>query len=184
MRPLPKSFAIYVGPWDIMSEQFIGSQEPPPAPSSFTRLQFGWIGPEQVLTVRPGETREVTLQPLAGGRGVLTARVPIDAHRYLLLENRQRVGGDAVLPSAGLLVLEVDTSRPEGAGIVRVADANLKIPGLEGAPFIPGAGEHRIYGNRAAGVAIAPRAVAPEGAMRLVVTTPERSKDFVPGDRR
>ena len=89
-----------------------------------------------------------------------------------------------MLPSAGLLVLEVDTSREEGAGIVRVADANPRVAGLKAAPFVPGAGEHRHYRNSRAGVAVAPLALEPDGALRLIVTTPERVADFAPGDRR
>lgn len=180
----PAPFAIHAGPWDIMSQHFIERDRPPPPPSSFTRLQLGWIEPSQTVTVRPGETREVTLKPLALGKGLLVVRVPIDAHRSLLVENRQRVGGDAVLPSAGLLVLEIDTSREEGAGIVRVADANPGVTGLKAAPFVPRAGERPSYRNASAGVAVAPLAVEPGGALRLVVTTPERLKEFVPGDPR
>jgi hypothetical protein len=178
----PKIFAIHAGPWDIMSQHFIDVRQPPPPPSSFTRLQLGWIGPEQVVSVHPGETREVTLQPLALGKGMLAVRVPVDATRHLLLENRQLVGGDAVLPSAGLLVLEVDTARREGAGIVEVANANPGVPNLYGAPFVTGAGERRIYRNRVAGVAVAPLAVEPGGALRLIVTTPELIGNFVPID--
>ena len=180
----PAPFAIHAGPWDIMSQHFIQRDRPPPPPSSFTRLQLGWIEPGQTVTVRPGETREVTLGPLSLGKGLLVVHVAIDAHRSLLIENRQRVGGDAVLPSAGLLVLEIDTAKEEGAGIVVVADANPGVPGLQAAPFVPGAGERRSYLNTRAGVGVAPLAVEPDGALRLVVTTPERLRDFVPGDRR
>jgi len=49
---------------------------------------------------------------------------------------------------------------------------------------VPGAGERRSYLNTRAGVGVAPLAVEPDGALRLVVTTPERLRDFVPGDRR
>jgi M6 family metalloprotease-like protein len=180
----PAPFAIHAGPWDIMSQHFIERRQPPPPPSSFTRLQLGWIEPGQVASVRPGETREVALKPLAQGKGLLVVRVPIDAHRSLLVENRQRVGGDAGLPSAGLLVLQIDTAREEGAGIVVVADANPGVAGLQAAPFVPGAGERRSYQSKRDGVAVAPLALESDGTLRLVVTTPERLPDFVPGDRR
>lgn len=183
-RMSPELFAIHAGPWDIMSQHFIALTKPPPPPSSFTRLQLGWIEPAQVVTVRPGETQEVRLQPLALGRGLLAVRVPINAHRFLLIENRQPVGGDAVLPSAGLLVLEVDTTRAEGAGIVRAADANPGVPRMQAAPFVPAAGQLRYYRNAEVGVAVAPLAVEPDGTLRLVVTTPKRITDFVPDDRR
>ncbi len=183
-RLSPELFAIHAGPWDIMSQHFIQPMKPPPPPSSFTRLQLGWIEPAQVVTVNPGETREVRLQPLASGRGLLVVRVPIDAHRYLLIENRQPVGGDAVLPGAGLLVLEVDTTREEGAGIVRAADANPAVPRMQAAPFVPAGGQLRYYRNADVGVATAPLAVEPDRTLRLVVTTPKRITDFVPDDRR
>lgn len=176
---LPEHFAIHAGPWDIMSQHWIERTLPPPAPSAFTRLQLGWIGADRIVTVRAGETREIMLQPLSSGTGLLAARIPLDKWRYLLIENRQRVGSDRMLPAAGLLVLEVDTAREEGTAILRVADANPSVSRLYGVPFIPGAGERRAYQNTRAGVAIAPLAVDPDGTMRLVITTPERIRDFV-----
>ncbi len=181
---VPKIFAVHAGPWDIMSQHFIEFVKPPPHPSSFTRLQLGWIDSDQVITVRPGETRELALQPLALGKGNLAVRVPLDSNRYLLLENRQAVGGDSVLPNFGLVVLEVDTAREEGAGIVRVMDANPSLPYLYGAPFVPGAGERRYYVDQGVGVAAAPLAIDPGGALRLIVTTPERIGNYVTGDQR
>lgn len=179
---LPEHFAIHAGPWDIMSQHWIERTLPPPAPSAFTRLQLGWIGADQIVTARAGETREIMLQPLSSGTGLLAARIPLDKWRYLLIENRQRVGSDRVLPAAGLLVLEVDTAREEGTAILRVANANPSVSRLYGAPFIPGAGERRAYQNTRADVAVAPLAVEPDGTMRLVITTPERISDFVRND--
>lgn len=178
---LPEHFAIHAGPWDIMSQHFIERNLPPPAPSSFTRLQLGWIASEQIIPARPGETREVTLQPLGSGQGPLVVRIPLGVGRFLLVENRQRLGQDAVMPGAGIVILEVDTSRNEGSDIVRVANANPGIPKLHGAPFTPGGGERRAYENRRAGVAVVPMDQEPNGAMRLIVTTPERINEFLPG---
>lgn len=175
----PASIAIHAGPWDIMSLHFIERGKPPPPPSSFTRLALGWIGPEQTATILPGKTRELSLQPLARGLGTLVARLPISQSRYILLENRQKLDGDALLPSAGLVVLEVDTDKEEGAGIVRVADANPGTPHLFRAAFLPGAGERRYYDNRRDGVAVVPLAMEANGAMRIVATTPERAAGFL-----
>lgn len=172
---LPEVFAIHTGPWDIMSQHFIERTQAPPAPSSFTRLRLGWIAPEQVVNVPVGETREVLLAPLASGKGTLAVRVPIAADRYLLVENRQRVGDDAVQRTAGMLVLEVDASRAEGTAIVRAADANPGVARLYAAPFLPGAGERRFYENASAGLAVIPLEQASDGAMRVMVTTPERA---------
>lgn len=175
----PALFSIHAGPWDIMSEHFIDRDRPPPPPSSFTRLQLGWITQDQIVEIPPGETRIVTLDPLARGHGTLGVRIPIDRYRYILLENRQPVGGDQVLPSGGMLVLEVDTTINEGAGIVKVADANPKVPGLNQAPFQINAGEHRFYENRKVGVAAAPLGLGRRGALQVVVTVPERIGEFL-----
>lgn len=180
----PELFAIHAGPWDIMSQHFIDFPKPPPLPSTFTRLQLGWIDPDQVVTVRPGETQELVLRPLASGKGKLVVRLPLDSNRYLLLENRQRVGGDTVLPSMGLVVLEVDTAREEGGGIVRVINANPSVPNLYGAPFVPGVGERRYYTDQVVGVAVAPLALEPGRALRLIVSTPERIADYIKGEQR
>ena len=174
-----ENFAIYLGPWDLMSRHWIKPDLPPPPPTSFTRLQLGWIEAEQVVTVNPGETREVTLTPLARGKGIIVVRIPVGKRRYLLLENRQPVGGDAMMPSSGLLVLEVDRERREGSGTVRVANANPTVPHLASAPFVPGKGERHFYENAKIGVAVFPLSIEADGSMRVVVTTPARIKEFV-----
>ena len=181
---VPKIFAVHAGPWDIMSQHFIEFPKPPPMPSAFTRLQLGWIDANQVATARSGETREFVLGPLARGKGLLVVRVPLDSNRYLLLENRQGMGGDSVLPSFGLLVLNIDTAREEGSGIVRVVDANPTVPFLYGAPFVPGAGERRHYVDQVSGVAVAPLAVDSGGALTLIVTTPDKIAEYVTGAPR
>lgn len=175
---LPEVFAIHTGPWDIMSQHFIERTQPPPAPSSFTRLRLGWIEPGQVATIAVGETRELTLAPLASGKGTLAVRVPLADDRYILVENRQRSGGDAVQRSAGMLVLEVDASRAEGTAIVRVADANPGTPRLYAAPFLPQQGERRYYENLAAGVAAVPLEIGAEGELRVMITTPGHAKQL------
>lgn len=173
---LPEVFAIHTGPWDIMSQHFIERLQPPPAPSSFTRLRLGWIAPEQIVTVNPGETRELVLSPLASGKGVLVVRVPGANGRYLLIENRQKIGGDAVQRSTGMLVLEVDPSRAEGSAIVRTVDANPSVANLYAAPFRPGAGEHRHYENTALGVTAIPLETAADHSLRIMITTPKHTR--------
>lgn len=172
VRMHPELFAIHAGPWDIMSQHFIARDQPPPPPSSFTRLQLGWIGAEQVVTVRPGETREIVLEPLESGRGPLVVKIPVERQRYFLLENRQPLGLGTVLPASGLLVLEIDETRPEGSDIVKVVDANPAVRGLAGAPFTPGSGPGNVYVNARDGFAVRPLSVA-AGQIRLQVTTPD-----------
>ncbi len=134
-------------------------ETPPPPPSSFIRRQLGWIDDAQVVTVRPGETRSVALGP----------------GRYLLVENRQPAGLGAVLPSSGMLVLDVNEDRQEGTDIVRTMDANPAVPKLVRAPFRPDGGERRAYVSAADGVAVVPLAIDRNGYLRLAVTTPDRA---------
>lgn len=175
---LPEVFAIHTGPWDIMSQHFIERTQPPPAPSSFSRIRLGWIEPGQIASIAVGETREVTLAPLASGKGTLAVRVPLADDRYILVENRQRSGGDAVQRSSGMLVLEVDASRAEGTAIVRAADANPGTPRLYAAPFLPKRGERRYYENPTAGIAAVPLEIGAEGEMRVMITTPEHASQL------
>jgi hypothetical protein len=113
------------------------------------------------------------LRPLASGKGVLVARLRLGEHRDLLVENRQPVGGDKVLPASGMVVLEVNRRGAEGRDIVKVADANPATPTLDDAPFRPESGERRAYVNQAAGVAVAPLALGRDGALEVLVTTPQ-----------
>lgn len=134
-------FAYFMGPWDVMSQHFTKRDQPPPGMSSFTRLRMGWIGDEQVVKVSPGESRAVTLQPLGTGRGILVIRVPGRGGTYYLIENQQELPGGPELPVAGLLVLHVDESREDGDGIVRVVDANPKVPHFGAATYGVGLGQ-------------------------------------------
>jgi len=128
-------YTVFMGAWDVMSRHFVGRRQPVPGMSSFTRRRMGWIADDQVVEIAPGETRTVTLAPLASGRGTLVVRVPGRRGTYHLLEYRQRLPGDPVPPSTGLLVLRVDESQEDGDGIVRVVDADPRVPDFGAATF-------------------------------------------------
>ncbi len=134
-------FTTFMGPWDVMSRHFIERGQPAPGMSSFTRLRMGWIGDDQVVEVAPGESRAVTLRPLGSGQGTLVVRIPGRWGTYYLLENRQRLPADPVLPTNGLLVLHVDEAKEDGDGIVRVEDANPKVADFAAAAFGLGQGQ-------------------------------------------
>ncbi|MBC8339554.1 MAG: hypothetical protein H8E39_12775 [Alphaproteobacteria bacterium] len=170
---LPVTFAIHVGPWDIMSQHFLERKIPPPAPSSFTRLQLGWIAPDQVVDMAPGETRRVTLQPLDPGKGILAVRVRINWQRFVLIENRQPVGRDKVMPASGMVVLRIDRDGAEGRDIVQAADANPSTATLYDAPYRPDVGERRAYVDEMAGIAAKPLALHPDRSLEVLVTTPK-----------
>ena len=181
------TFAIHMGPWDVMSQHMIllkqeGDEEARFATmgiSSFTRMQLGWFRPGQVVTVRPGETREVTLEPLVGGEKELVVMIPLGKRRYILVENRQKTGFDSALPSSGMLVLLVDRSLEEGNGTVKLVNANPSMPHFSGAAFNPGQGERRYFEDAALNLAIIPVALEESGALRIVVTTPSRIQQYL-----
>lgn len=128
-------FAIFMGPWDVMSQHFIKRDQPPPGMSSFTRLRMGWIEDSQVVEVTAGESRVVTLAPLGGDQGKLVLKIPGRWGTYYLLENRQTLPSDPLLPAQGLLVLYVDESKEDGDGIVRVEPANPPVPEFGAATY-------------------------------------------------
>jgi len=131
---------INMGFWDPMSCHFHQRNLPPPGISSWTRLRLGWLPPEKVRTVEPGRQTELLLGPLEDGNaGTLAVRIPLTAARYLLVENRQPIGGcDPHLPGHGVLVMACDDDVAEcrhGRSPVRLIDANPARKYLEGAAF-------------------------------------------------
>jgi M6 family metalloprotease-like protein len=134
LEAYPK-YTVFMGPWDVMSRHLIKYQQPPPGMSSFTRMRMGWIGHDQMVEVQQGENRAVTLKPLGLGYGTLMIKIPGRGDTYYLLENRQKVRSDWMVPTTGLLILKVDELREDGDGIVRVVDADPKIPDFGEATF-------------------------------------------------
>lgn len=122
--PSFENHATYMGPWDIMSQHFVKRGEPPPGISSFTKIRLGWIGKHQVQIVKPGETSFALLSPLSKGGQQLVVKIPLDDGTYYLIENRQPIGYDKVLPDSGILILKVNPEADEGYGTVEVKSAS------------------------------------------------------------
>ena len=125
----------YMGPWDVMSSHYVRPDSPPPGISSFTRIRLGWITAEQVELVRPGESRFVALSPLEKTGETLAVKIPLEGGRYYLLENRQPIGYDKVLPDSGLLILGINPAAVEGTGTATIMDANPGAPNFGEATF-------------------------------------------------
>jgi hypothetical protein len=113
-----------MGPWDIMSQHFVRQDEPPPGLSSFTKIRLGWIKAHQVQIAKPGETSYAFLSPLSKGGELLVVKIPLDDGTYYLVENRQPIGFDKMLPDSGILVLKVYPEAAEGYGTVEVMSAS------------------------------------------------------------
>jgi len=140
--PLRETFAdaiINMGYWDPMSCHYYKRDEPPPGISSWTKLRLGWLPDDKVAVVRPGETREILLGPLEDGQSAtLAIRIPLSVTTYYLVENRQPIGSDRVLPGSGVLIMRADDNVAEcrhGLAPVKLVDADPAVPHLEGAAF-------------------------------------------------
>jgi hypothetical protein len=164
-----------MGPWDIMSQHLVSRNEPPPGISSFTKIRLGWITPEQALLVRPGDTRCAFLSPLAQKGRTLVVKIPLSHGRYYLVENRQPVGYDRVLPDSGILILKVDPEVREGSGTVKVMNADPSSPGFSRATFRLDRENRNLFVDRANSVAVIPL-WPEEGNLGVLVTTPEHAE--------
>ena len=165
-----------MGPWDIMSQHFIKKKEPPPGISSFTKIRLGWIFPNQVLLVKPGETRCAFLSPLAKKGDTLVVKIPLKWGRYYLVENRQPIGFDRILPDSGILILKVNPKAVEGSGTVRVMDADPDSLHFSHATFRLDRNNRNIFLDKKRNVAIIPL-WSEEENQGVLVTTPEKSTD-------
>lgn len=130
---------INMGYWDPMSCHYYKMGTPPPGISSWTKLRLGWIDPERIKVVKPEEKTEVVLGPLENASSeFLVIKIPITEKKYYLIENRQQIGQDRILPTSGVLIMYADDDMAECRNRnapVKLMDANPSIPHLEGAAF-------------------------------------------------
>jgi hypothetical protein len=162
----------HVGFWDPLSCHFYQRFMPPPGFCSWTRMRLGWLTPDKIRVVKPGESASVLLGPLAKGDSeTLAIKIPIAGNRYYLIENRQHIGYDRFLPGRGMLILRIDDDAGEcmgGESPVRLVNANPKIPLLEGAAFDIGGNES--FSDKELGVKV--RLVEMRGYSCLVSVEP------------
>jgi hypothetical protein len=165
-----------MGQWDIMSEHLVRREEPPPGISSFTKIRLGWISPEQAVLVKPGETTYASLSPLSKKGEKLVVKIPLKGNRYYLVENRQPLGYDRILPDSGLLILKVDPNAPEGYGTAKIMDADPKSPRFSRATFRLDRPNRNLFLDKEANIAVIP--LWSEGeSLGVLITTPNQSED-------
>ncbi len=145
-----------MGPWDIMSEHFVTRKEPPQGVSSFTRIRLNWISPAQVVTAPPGGSTVAFLAPLGQGGSTLVVKVPLPDGTYYLVENRQRVGYDRVLPDAGIIILRVFPGALEGYGTVELMNADPTAPHFSKAAYGLERSRGAFFADKKNGIAIVP----------------------------
>ena len=165
-----------------MSQHFIEKTKPPQGISSFTKIRLGWISPDQVLRVNPGSTQCAFLSPLSKKGKTLAVKIPLKQRRsggwshYYLVENRQPIGYDQILPDSGILVLKVSPDVMEGSGTVKVMDADPDSPHFSHATFKLGGNNRNVFIDKKSNVAIIPLWYE-SGNLGVLVTTPEKSSD-------
>jgi hypothetical protein len=163
-----------MGPWDIMSQHLIQQGQPCPGLSSFTKIRLGWITPDQAFLVKSGETAQVFLSPLARQGGKLVIKIPIDHVQYYLVESRQPVGYDNVLPDAGILILKVNPEAQEGYGTVQVMNADPSAHNFSKATYKLAAQGRNLFIDKKNRIAVIP--LWREGeSLGVLVTTVEMS---------
>jgi M6 family metalloprotease-like protein len=147
---------VHLGPWDIMSQHYIQRTTPPAGFSIYTKIRMGYLKPDQVLLVKPGQTNLARLAPLATGGPMLGVKLPLGQKRYLLLENRQPVNLDQQLPSSGIMVYEVDEGLEEGKGRVKAKASDSSAANFSRAPFGHQPDKVDLYLDEKANLAVAP----------------------------
>lgn len=139
MRETAVAAMINMGFWDPMSCHYYKRGAPPPGISSWTRMRLNWLDSSKVKTVKPGQTAEVLLGPLElGAPQTLAIKIPLSRDTYYLIENRQHIGSDRVLPQTGVLIMYADDRIAEcrhGRAPVKLINADPSVANLEGAAF-------------------------------------------------
>lgn len=163
-----------MGPWDIMSQHFVQKGQPPQGISSFTKIRLGWIKKQQVQFVKPGETSFALLSPLSKGGDLLVAKIFVDEYSHYLIENRQPIGFDRMLPDSGILILEVHPAYQDGTGVVRVKNP-ISSPNFDHGTYKLEESNRNVFIDKQNNISIIPLWKEKE-KLGVLVTTPARSK--------
>jgi hypothetical protein len=163
-----------MGPWDIMSQHFVQKGKPPQGISSFTKIRLGWIKKQQVQFVKPGETSFALLSPLSKGGDLLVVKIFVDEYSHYLIENRQPIGFDRMLPDSGILILEVHPAYQDGTGVVRVKNP-ISSPNFDQATYKLEESNRNVFIDKQNNISIIPLWKEKEN-LGVLVTTPDRSK--------
>jgi hypothetical protein len=140
---------INMGFWDPLSSHFPYNKELPPSGlSSWTKLRLNWIDPDKITLVKAGKTATVELDPLLSpDASTYVIRIPITDKTYYLVENRQKIGSDANIPTTGILIMYADDTIYEcrhGEAPVKIMDANPSVPYMNDATYDIGKEESYI----------------------------------------
>jgi M6 family metalloprotease-like protein len=106
------NFTKYVGPWDVMSNDYYYNT---PAFSAWSRIKLGWLEPKNIMV---GREMTLDLSPLAvASNSTQVLKVPLTSTVYYLIEARFRIGPYEVnLPDSGILITVANDTRESGQG--------------------------------------------------------------------
>jgi len=116
------------------------------------------------------------LSPLAQKGEKLVVKIPLSDGQYYLLENRQPVGYDRVLPDFGLLVLKVNPEAKEGHGTAQIMKASPKAHHFSQATYRLDQGNRNTFIDRGNQLTIIPLWKEGEN-LGVLVTTPARGAE-------
>ena len=113
--------AIYVGPWDLMSRANVRPQI-----GAWGKIHVGWIPQNRIREMYSNQQGAATLNPLENPTsGIQAITIYLTPTTYFVVEDRQQIGFDGVLPDKGILISYVDEAKYWfGNGPVTVQDAN------------------------------------------------------------
>jgi len=97
-----------IGEWGLMgSGGYLGGASCPCHLSAWSKMQLGWVEVEEI-----SDARDLVIEPVETSRKIYRMYRYGDrkSKEYFLIENRQKIGFDAKLPGAGLLIWHVDDS--------------------------------------------------------------------------
>jgi hypothetical protein len=167
----------YMGPSDIMSQHYYKKRDTPVGISSFTKIRLGWISKEQVIIAQPGDSAYAFLSPLSKKGNTLVVKIPLPHGHYYLIENRQQIRFDRILPDSGLLILKVNPNIiVSGTGSVRIMDAAPDSPHFSNATFRLDCKGRNIFLDETSNLAIIPL-WSEDDNLGVLVTSIEKSTD-------
>src|SRR5690606_11344743 len=93
-----------IGAWGLMGTGSHNSPHSPAHLGAWEKEQLGWVQVDWLTE----DDFEFTMAPVQESRTVFRHDSPDGSGRYVLLENRQRLGSDRRLPGTGLLAWHID----------------------------------------------------------------------------
>lgn len=143
---------VYMGQWDIMSSGNLVHM------SAYCKIKLGWIPSQRIADVFIGQIVTLVVDPIENiTQGIHVVRIPITNEAYYMVEVRQKVGYDTVLPDHGVLVTFVNETiakMEQGKGPVRVYDADPSTGTLDDATFDIRYGKNPVFIDNTRNLAI------------------------------